>query len=645
MQKLTGIKWLFSVFVALVVSCALAQADFGFPDLGDGDALQTFATHDDPTWEFFADCCFNSDYAAIARSVGMLEMTYESDGAKEVYACTGTIISERFLITNYHCVYPQKKDKKGNTYTLIRARLIMNYLTSSSQTDSYELTLEPKEKSLNLDYAILEFLNNSPVGKYNAIPVNLRDADESDNLFILHHSAGEPLRITRKSCSILSIDLSSDQKVDTPDGNTRLVNPSTDQPHFCDSLGGSSGSLVFERDESEVSIVGLHFSGTDNSSAEGNRFNLFVRIKAIESESPILRNLAVNIEPVVEEPTDEGQLILQTDKHVIKVSETEETIIIKAEAITDFTDTLRGDWPIMDLFVLWVDVNQNAIIDPYIDVHYSYKFSGENIFLCSQYYSSTEDLTPCGEFVSAATVDVWFEESSYNPQPHPIWQYTIPKTEVFSNGSVTFTSYFNSEDGYEFYPPLEGDMFQKILAYPSQKNLIAEDQWVYETGDHVISISQTEDSIIVGAEAINDFTDNLVGEWPLQDYFSLLIDVNQNSLRDPYIDIGYGYYSPEQNPKDKVMCSFYLSKNGTTPCGQFVSTATVNVSFASSPYNSTPHPIWQFIIPKEEIFSSGSFNFTTSFSSEKGTVTYPVLGSDFYNDSFQGGHFFYPAKQ
>lgn len=322
MQKLTGIKWLFSVFVALIVSYSLAQADFGFPGVGESSDFQTFATHDEVQWEWFRDLANSPVYGPYGRSVGMLEMKYESNEGREAKAyCTGTIISPKFLITNYHCIIPQAMVEEGFgkvvPYTLIRVQLIMDYLDDDSRKVSFELNTNPVNdgNDVNLDFAILEFIGSSPWETYGSVPIKLRDAVPGEDLFIIHHSdtdrnGGDPKRITRKSCSVLNVQPSTQLTVKKPDGSLRPLNLSTDIPHFCDSLVGSSGSLVFARDGS---IVGLNFAGTENNDVEANRYNLFVRIKAIEAESPILRNLAVIIQPVTVTRNDDWTPVYKQD--------------------------------------------------------------------------------------------------------------------------------------------------------------------------------------------------------------------------------------------------------------------------------------------------------------------------------------------
>lgn len=287
--------------IILIILCALllptssfAQGDFGFPLPSSN--IEKFATHDSLRWEDYTSYAGQNNYYGLyGNSIGKLRMVYELQSSRRQVgsSCTATIISPKHILTNYHCVYDGIQDG-GEILSIVGASLIMNFHQGNvdeSQLPSYAVSTNPIEKNEQLDYAILEFLGSSPVNQYGYIFPTVREARTGESLFMIHHSSGEHKRITRRDCSRLDIPLDVSQRVQTPNGGWRRVNLTTDIPHFCDSLGGSSGSLVFAANDG--AIVGLHFSGTDNNRPENERFNLFIDFPTIIANSRILSSADV----------------------------------------------------------------------------------------------------------------------------------------------------------------------------------------------------------------------------------------------------------------------------------------------------------------------------------------------------------------
>lgn len=287
--------------LALLLSAGAAQDSFSFPSpAANSDSFSNYASHDNPTWRDFRDFIKHPVYGSIGTPVGRLNLTYEGQDSFELYDggnCTATIISERLVISNAHCVYsPRYSPSAGETIRLTNLSLAMDVHAASETGDVYPIKIEPIELNETLDFAILEFAAASPYDTYGAVDLsNHRSANVGESLFMIHHSnitgrfdGTNYKRITESNCTRLNASQFENNNIPIlmPDEeNKRPVNPTQDIPHFCDSEQGSSGSLIYARDDSAV--VGLHFSGR-NARDEADRFNLYVDIEAICSQSRVL---------------------------------------------------------------------------------------------------------------------------------------------------------------------------------------------------------------------------------------------------------------------------------------------------------------------------------------------------------------------
>lgn len=153
------------------------------------------------------------------------------------------------------------------------------------------------------------------------------------------------------------------------------------------------------------------------------------------------------------------------------------------------------------------------------------------------------------------------------------------------------------------------------LAQPSQEK----ETLVVENTEHVVAYSVKDGNLVITMEAVNDFTDQTAGKWPLVDIMSIEIDRNGNGIVDTHVDVAYGV-------GDRSICaSFLIAVDGSSLCGVFKSKASVEIGFRGTLRQQKPHPVFRFVIPKTEVFSGkGSPGFVFEFSSaEKGRVYYP----------------------
>jgi hypothetical protein len=162
-------------------------------------------------------------------------------------SCTGFMVSESLMLTNYHCVRSQVECDD--------MKVQFNYYVSEigrteevSQRDC--LAFDPQFANETLDYAFIE-IDRDPGAQFGYVPLEIV-ANEGDGpaasgsaILIIQHPAGLPKKVARTNCRIAQLPV---------DGFA----PETDFSHSCDTMGGSSGSPVFTDDGI---LVGLHHYG------------------------------------------------------------------------------------------------------------------------------------------------------------------------------------------------------------------------------------------------------------------------------------------------------------------------------------------------------------------------------------------------
>jgi len=183
---------------------------------------------------------FNIDdrYRQFSKPIARLDMLKQRpDGRKFVATCTTNLIAPGILLTNYHCI----PGKKPGVRTL-KALAVFDYLREDqTKAPRYKVDVRPISANRKMDYALLR-VEGSPERKFGTFKLKLSKARPNQSLFIVHHPAGMPKRLTRFRCKAYAPQ---------PYAGPRFR-------HRCDTLGGSSGSLIFNLD---FEAVALHHSG------------------------------------------------------------------------------------------------------------------------------------------------------------------------------------------------------------------------------------------------------------------------------------------------------------------------------------------------------------------------------------------------
>ena len=184
-------------------------------------------------------------YRRLGESVGRLdlELINRAGQLAATSNCTATLISEQYILTNYHCVPGTDPD-----LSISSVILRMGYLDEMyAPGEGFSVHILPVESNAALDYSVLRVQGN-PASTFGYVPLYVRDPDPAEELFIIHHPKGDPQRLTRRNCRLVS--------------STYAVS-ANGLRHRCDTFAGSSGSLIFSDNnvENTFMIVGLHNAG------------------------------------------------------------------------------------------------------------------------------------------------------------------------------------------------------------------------------------------------------------------------------------------------------------------------------------------------------------------------------------------------
>ncbi len=203
----------------------------------------------------------NNRYRVMAAPIGRLDLLIRDKGKEQVAVCTAWLVSANLAVTNHHCI-------PGEEGELVDASLLMNYLKEGETrtVERFRVSTRPIETNADLDYSVVQ-VDGNPGSKYGVIPLAAREPLPNEELFMIQHPAGKPKRLTRRNCR-------ADSDAERPE----------EMRHFCDTLGGSSGSPVFS--DNDMALLGLHFAGIQK------QVNFAKRITNILGQSQILGQLA-----------------------------------------------------------------------------------------------------------------------------------------------------------------------------------------------------------------------------------------------------------------------------------------------------------------------------------------------------------------
>lgn len=258
-------------------------ADYGKAQLpmrqSTGDAA-TYIDANKGAFEPISELDPGDPLAALARPIGRVDIVLRNrkTGEEIGVSCTGELLAGNYVLTNHHCL-PMQGD-----LTPVKASILMDYTTLDGKgAERFELDPKPAEWSAKLDYAIAKASGN-PTATFGTVKITAAPAASSRSLLVIHHPMGRPKVMSRFRCMAL--------KQQEEGGELR---------HRCDTLGGSSGSLLFD---GRSFGVALHKEGGLDPK-DPSSFNTATSMTALIGASPILKGIAQaeTEKPAAEQPS------------------------------------------------------------------------------------------------------------------------------------------------------------------------------------------------------------------------------------------------------------------------------------------------------------------------------------------------------
>ncbi|WP_172428518.1 trypsin-like peptidase domain-containing protein [Azospirillum brasilense] len=223
-------------------------ANLAVPQSGQSADLETlFNAHAD-NFELVKHFTERHYVKRLSKSVGRLDLLVNGrEGGQWVEVCTGTVISKDLVITAAHCF--RSRDGRPLNISQVRFRIGF-YGGPAGDGRDFQAEFPPREEDVQADYAILR-VSGLEAANIKSIPLGFESPDASQELFVIHHPLGKPMRVTRRFCRAA----------------TAAPVTLTDLRHLCDTLPGSSGAPVFT-DEGRR-LIAIHYKGgLDNTSSD-----------------------------------------------------------------------------------------------------------------------------------------------------------------------------------------------------------------------------------------------------------------------------------------------------------------------------------------------------------------------------------------
>lgn len=200
-----------------------------------------------PRW----DALYSVSNAVMKRAgdtVGMLATaTYDTDGIKRSWCCSGVMIASDIFMTNWHCggSLGMSSSSYWNKDVCRNAIVDLSYDDSKlSRQYSCEEVLKPDK---DLDIAFLRVKPTLGVSASVGQPPQARiSLGKPAQVFVVHHALCRPKLVS--ACSLVAT---------VGDQGPTLQ-------HYCDTEPGASGAPIFDYDGR---LVGLHHSGFDRDAA------------------------------------------------------------------------------------------------------------------------------------------------------------------------------------------------------------------------------------------------------------------------------------------------------------------------------------------------------------------------------------------
>jgi V8-like Glu-specific endopeptidase len=214
-----------------------------------------------------------------AKPIGRIDVVLRNKASGEEIgtSCTGTLLPGNRVLTNHHCLPVEGE------FEPVKASILMNYLTlDGKEATRFDINVKPLAASAKLDFALAN-VEGDANSSFGSVKFRVANASPGQSLLVIHHPLGRPKMMSRFRCLAMK---------EQPEG--------VDFRHRCDTLGGSSGSLLFNADGA---VVALHKEGGLDPK-DATSFNAATLMSAILAENAELRQIA---EAATGEPSAGGQ--------------------------------------------------------------------------------------------------------------------------------------------------------------------------------------------------------------------------------------------------------------------------------------------------------------------------------------------------
>lgn len=267
LKPLLAVAWLALAASAQAQDAPFAASDYGSAQLvlrqNVGDAARFIAASDGGAFEPIGELGPADRMAVLARPVGRVDVLLRDrqTGEEGASACTGALLGDGLVLTNHHCL-PQE-----GPVEVVAASILMDYLAlDGAGSERFEVDPVPLEWNPDLDFAVAR-VAGAPSERFGRVALGPVAEGLGAARTVIHHPLGKPKVMSRFRCLVLA-DRSRGPVV----------------AHRCDTLPGSSGSLLF--DERGVAVA-LHRAGGLDP-ADATSFNMAIDLGTILGASETL---------------------------------------------------------------------------------------------------------------------------------------------------------------------------------------------------------------------------------------------------------------------------------------------------------------------------------------------------------------------
>lgn len=224
----------------------------------------------EPAYEPIINYHPSSIFAQFGKAVGRLRIQTSRGHS----GCTAFLISEIHLMTNEHCVGKRAWDHKNRKWLpreVHKVKVEMAAVNPKDKTkiETFAVQMPPLEINEAFDYAILK-VDGNPASRFGYLSISTQAPEAKIPLWIIGHPKLKVQQISRIACRVISANIY---------GKNSFT-------HTCPTIGGSSGSPVF--DASTGSVIGLNHA---RDASKIPQLGYAIPFSKIAKQSSLLREI------------------------------------------------------------------------------------------------------------------------------------------------------------------------------------------------------------------------------------------------------------------------------------------------------------------------------------------------------------------